>query len=138
MSENWYSTVDPGTRLTQGDLILNCPLIGWGDELTQMDGAAETEILKQSTRAFRADVVVMTQACDLEHDKVSNVVVCPHLPLAEYKCSWEDSLTATSQNPTSKAWRSHCNDVREGLIWNLSILNSLGRRQTKPGLLAAI
>lgn len=75
--------------------------------------------------AFRADVVVMTQACDLEHDKVSNVVVCPHLSLTEYKSLWEAGMTATSQTPSQKAWKSHCNDVRDGLIWNLSILNSL-------------
>ena len=72
-----------------------------------------------------ADVVIMTQACDLEHDKVSNVVVCPHFSLTEYKSGWEADMTAKSQNPSQKAWRSRCNEIRDGLIWNLTILNSL-------------
>jgi len=28
-----------------------------------------------------------------------------------------------SQNPTAKSWRTHCNDIKDGYAWNLSILN---------------
>lgn len=75
--------------------------------------------------AFVADTVVMTQACDLEHDKVVNVVLCPHYSLGEHRRIWEAAMREQGQNPSEKAWRSHCEDVREGLVWNLSILNSL-------------
>jgi hypothetical protein len=125
MPDAWYCRVAGGTRLTQGDLILNCPLVGWRSEIGRIEGAEETELLKQSVDAFVADTVVMTQACDLEHDKVANVVLCPHYSLVEYRSSWEAALREQSQNPTDKAWRGHCEDIREGLIWNLSILNSL-------------
>ena len=67
MPDVWYSTVGSGTRLTQGDLISDCPLVGWKEDVTSFEGAGETEVLKQSVDAFKADTVVMTQACDLEH-----------------------------------------------------------------------
>jgi hypothetical protein len=55
--------------------------------------------------AFQADVVVMTQACDLEHDKVRNVVLCPHVALSTFRSLWERALQQGGQNPTAKAWR---------------------------------
>lgn len=124
MAELWYSIVGPETSITQGDLIFDCPLIGWKGEPARVNGS-ETEVLKQSTDAFLADTVVMTQACDLEHEKVSNVVVCPHYSLTDYRKLWEEEMTAKEQKPTAKAWRGHCEDIRDGLVWNLSILNSL-------------
>lgn len=129
MPDHWYSTVAAYERLTQGDLIARCPLIGWKDEPTRLKGVAETEVLRQAMEIVEADTVVMTQACDLEHDKVANVVVCPHFSLADYKSSWDAEMNAKGQNPTAKAWRSHCEDIRDGLVWNLSILNSLSDGQ---------
>jgi hypothetical protein len=134
MSDAWYTTVDPKTRLTQGDLIFDCPLVGWatsGEPL--VTGADETEFLKSGTEAFRADVVVMTQACDLEHDKVNNVVVCPHLELADYRGDWEEAVRARKQNPTEKAWKSHYSDIRDGLVWNLSLLNCVTEGAIRTG-----
>ena len=65
----------------------------------------------------------MTQACDLEQEKVRNVVTCPHLSLSDYKATWEAFLRQRNQNPTAKAWRTHCDDIKDGYAWNLSILN---------------
>lgn len=36
MIEDWYEIVQANERLTQGDLILNCPLIAWKAELLQV------------------------------------------------------------------------------------------------------
>lgn len=52
MPEAWYSSVEPGVRLTQGDLIFNCPLVGWKEEVGHVEGAKETEVLRQSVDAF--------------------------------------------------------------------------------------
>ncbi|MCY3018229.1 MAG: hypothetical protein NTW87_04250 [Planctomycetota bacterium] len=68
-------------------------------------------------------MVVMTQACDLEHDKVENVVLCPHLALDRHKIAWQAALRAMQQTPTEKAWRRYCGDIAEGLVWNLAMLN---------------
>jgi hypothetical protein len=71
MSEPWFEVVDSGVDLTQGDMILNCPLLKW--QLDQVapgnaaSEAAEVGRLLAAVRAVRADVIVMTQACDLAH-----------------------------------------------------------------------
>ena len=124
MSDVWYETVGPGERLTQGDIIFDCPLVSWSSMPIQVAGSgSEVEALKQGRVAFQADVIVMTQACDLEQEKVRSVVARPHLSLSEYRSTWEAFLRQRNQNPTAKAWRTHCNDIRDGYAWNLSILN---------------
>jgi hypothetical protein len=123
MSDAWYEAVEADMRLTQGDLILACPLIVWRAELLQIHGADETEVLKGATTAIRADVIVMTQACDLEYEKVTNVVLCPHLSLVDYRSEWEAQMRRVNQNPTERAWKRHCDDICDGFVWNLAILN---------------
>jgi hypothetical protein len=79
--------------------------------------------LTNAVTGVAEDVIVMTQACDLEQDKVSNVILCPHIGLTEHKKVWEKEMNNLGQNPTTKAWRSYCDDICEGFIWNLSMLN---------------
>jgi hypothetical protein len=121
-NEDWYELVPADHRLTQGDLIFDCPLLAWNKPVDP--AAADGDSVRSAVRAFRADVVVMTQACDLEHDKVENVVLCPHDPLSVFKQSWEKSMQATGQSPSVKAWRRTCDDLANGYVWNQSFLNS--------------
>lgn len=107
MSDVWYEEVEAATRLTQGDLIDNCPLITWKAEPVQLlYGGEEAESLIGMIEAIQSDVVVMTQTCDLEHEKVSNVVLCPHISLIDYREIWEAEMKKRNQNPTSKAWKN--------------------------------
>jgi hypothetical protein len=131
MSDIWYEQVGPGEPLTQGDIVFDCPLVSWSPAPIQVTApGSEVEPLKQGRVAFRADVIVMTQASDLEQGKVRNAVACPHLSLSDYKAASEAFLRGRKQNPTAKAWRSHCDDIKDGYAWNLSILN----RSTLTGL----
>ena len=91
MTNPWYEVVGPDTRLTQGDIILECPLLKW-----QLDDAAEGEKasgerLFKAAKGIKADVVVMTQACDPEQGRVSDVVLCPRRPLSKYKPVCEEA-----------------------------------------------
>ena len=124
MSEGWYEEVQADSQLTQGDIIQDCPLVSWKAEDLQLDGREETEALKGMTEAIRVDTIVMTQACDLEHGKVQNIVLCPHLSLSEYSNDWREMMESKGQNPSPKAWRGHCEDIRDGFVWNLTILNA--------------
>ncbi len=124
MPEAWYDEVEPSAPLTQGDILTRCPLVGWAEGPVRLTGVAESEALRKALTLLAADVVVMTQACDLEHDKVPNVVLCPHVPLAEYKTAWEELMKGSSQNPTARAWTNHCEDIRDGYVWNLAFLNA--------------
>lgn len=130
-NEPWYESVSADTPITQGDLIFNCPILSWTSENIDLQGGKEDEVLKGSTLAVSADVVVMTQACDLEHEKVSNIILCPHTSINEYLEFWQSDLRAKGQNPTQRAWEKHCNDICDGFIWNMSMLN---KEEIKDGM----
>jgi hypothetical protein len=126
MNEPWYEIVPADTPLTQGDLIFGCPLLGWNELADQASAANLDETSLQTyVDAFREDVVVMTQACDLEHHKVNNVVLCPHLALSIYRQAWEEWLRSRNQNPSEKAWKRTCDDIAAGYVWNQAFLNRL-------------
>ena len=95
MSDAWYEVVEASIRLTQGDIIFDCPISTWAQE-AKVNGASaasaevpeatpQTEALKKRLEIIAEDVIVMTQACDLEHEKVSDVVVCPHYALSDFR-----------------------------------------------------
>lgn len=57
-----------------------------------MSSQSELEVLQASVDAIQADVIVMTQACDLENNKVDNIILCPHFSLSNYKQDWEEAM----------------------------------------------
>lgn len=126
MGEVWYKDVEPKTPITQGDLIEDCPVFGWSpDELTVTGNKAknEKEILEGAQLITCANVVVMTQACDLENKKVRNVVLCPFTYLTEFKEIWAGEMNVKLQTASDKAWKRQCHDIRDGFVWNLAMLN---------------
>ncbi|MCA9441610.1 MAG: hypothetical protein KC964_12445 [Candidatus Omnitrophica bacterium] len=75
---------------------------------------------------FKDDVVVLSQACDLEHGKITNVILCPHQSIEDFKNdAWIPWMREKGQNPSEKAWRKYCADIADGFIWNLAILNRI-------------
>lgn len=125
-TNDWYEVVGPAVPLTQGDLILRCPILRWKAlSAEELQALADPQRLQQATQLVAADVVVMTQACDMEHGKVPNVVLCPHMSITTFRQGWEKSILAMGQNPTAKAWRATCNDIADGYIWNQAFLNCI-------------
>lgn len=122
MTDTWYQWVPAESKIAQGDLIMDCPVLEWTGTLPE--GTLLSDTLKNRADGVAVDVVVMTQACDLAQNKVDNVIVCAHYSLSEYKTSWEIALQEQQQNPTSKAWRKFCDSICDGYVWNLSMLNS--------------
>lgn len=124
MSENWYEFISAETPLTQGDLVFDCPLLSWQPEnLHVQGGRLEQESLEGGINAISADVIVMTQACDLEQRRVENVLLCPHISLADHRAAWAAEMRSRSQNITEKAWKGHCEDICNGFIFNYTMLN---------------
>jgi len=103
---------------------MNCPVICWGDQVERSGGIDDDEALRACSKTMRVDVVVMSQACDLEYDKVRDVILCPHLTLEEYRSLFEEEMHHRGQTPTAKAWKRFCSDVRDGFVWNLAMLGS--------------
>jgi hypothetical protein len=129
MSDTWYEEVEASESLTQGDIIEKCPILVWTSEpLRPRDGGEHLD-LEGMVEAVETDVVIMTQACDLEQEKVANVVLCPHLSLSEYREVWEEAMRLQRQNPTQKSWSSHCRRICDGQSWNLTMLDA-GRCET--------
>jgi hypothetical protein len=120
----WYGIVEPNESLTQGDLILDCPLIGWKTEELHPVGSIEEEALEQAVFPFKEDVIVMTQACDLEQAKVSNVVLCPCIPLSQFRSIWKADRDQKGLKSNNDSWKSFCREVTNGFRWNLAIINS--------------
>jgi hypothetical protein len=124
MIDRWYRLAQPGERLSQGDLIFRCPILTWKSVGVEMDSNFGAGALSQMIDPFEDDVVIMTQACDLEHGKVTNVVICPHAALSDFRRAWEEDQRGRGQNPTAKSWQRVCDNIRDGYVWNLSMLNA--------------
>ena len=117
----WYAVVGPGESITQGDVITDCPLLGWNEPAVPEAGG--TVVLSDLARPFAQDVIVMTQACDLANLKVNNVVLCPAVELPAFRDLWEGQIRKAGQNPTVKAWRRSLEDIAAGRVWELSLLD---------------
>ena len=59
-----------GERLAQGDYLSNCPVPVFPVDYGKNEG-------NSSVGVRRADLIVVTQSCDLENKKVSFVAMCP-------------------------------------------------------------
>jgi hypothetical protein len=126
MTDTWYIEVEASARLTQGDVIEQCPLIAWKAEPVQLEGSAEAEILRGMATAVQQDVIVMTQACDLEQEKISNVVLCPAYSLSVFRQDWEDDYKRLGKNPRPSEFIGYCKRIQTALygIW-LSSMKAL-------------
>lgn len=124
MSLPWYEKTDSSAPISQGDIIFSCPIVSWSDdEITPVKWDDNNREFESDLRKVLADVIVMTQACDLEHNKVKNVLLCPHYSLSSVKEQVLKSQVEKGQNLTEKAWRRYCEELKNGFNWNLSLLN---------------
>jgi hypothetical protein len=130
MTDGWYDEASADTPLMQGDIIVDCPVLRWKDTVSISDASKAHEVLEASVEAVKADVVVMTQACDLEQGRVQNVLLCPATELFKYKEKWEGRFKEEKGRlPGKNDWPTFFTRVKDGFKWNLSVLNS-GRSST--------
>ena len=64
----WYAVVSGTDGIEQGDLLLDCPVFS-PPEIP--DSNSEPEVIR-----IRREVIVMTQSCDLQHQKAKEVLLC--------------------------------------------------------------
>jgi hypothetical protein len=86
----WYEIVE-GDSLEQGDILRACPVVIPTPEYPVM---ADNVIV--DLQIF--DIIIMTQSCDLENDKVRDLIVCPHWDLNQ--AGQRDASLASK-----KAWK---------------------------------
>ena len=79
MSEEfpWYSVVD-GNSLEQGDIFTELPVFvpDVSSELIE-EASVEGATPNVPFDTISIDVIVVTQSCDLENDKIDTVILCP-------------------------------------------------------------
>jgi len=102
--ESFWEEVS-GAILRQGDYLLDCPVPMFQE---QLDDAG-----RQSFPIREYDLVVMTQSCDLENQKIALVASCPIYPIVEYE----------KENPEF-AKKGRWEEVRKGRVEALYLLSS--------------
>ena len=76
--ESFWEAVSE-TSLRQGDYLLDCPVPVF--QLPPDDTG------QQTYRVAGYDLIVLTQSCDLENEKIELVATCPIFPLADYEAA---------------------------------------------------
>lgn len=110
----------------QGDLIDACPVLVFDrtpEAENTEDFARVVDALDDAHGVQAVRVIVMTQACDLVEDKIRNVILCPIYLLEEYRGAWEERERERGQNPTEKSFKRNLEQVRDGRVWNLTMLD---------------
>jgi hypothetical protein len=123
----WYEQVAANAPLMQGDLLRECPVVRWSDD--PQTESRPSQNLEQLLIAEAVDCIVMSQACDLEHGHLRNVILCPTYTLSEYKPLWQRAMESSKQNPTEKNWARFLDDVGQGNKWNLSMIDACDGRE---------
>jgi len=79
---SWYEVIDGSSTLGQGDIIPGCELMQ--PVPVQLESPDYEDVSGVKVEFVTADVVIMTQSCDLENDNVENVVLCPIQTIAKF------------------------------------------------------
>ena len=133
MNNSWYEIVSPDAPLGQGDLLFDCPLLAWRDNPPVAPQSAQLETSSFVEWRLR-NVIVLTQACDLAHGKVKDVVLSPHFALSDYRLLWVNWMQSRNQTASEKAWKRMCEDVSDGYVWNLSFLDQCAQPEVATGV----
>lgn len=76
----WYQ-VGNWTDLEQGDLLPNCPVLVPSADITdQLISAKEGDRLELPSKIQFADLIIMSQTCDLVQSKIEQVLLCAYHP----------------------------------------------------------
>lgn len=76
----WYQTGN-WTDLAQGDLLPNCPVLVPPGNLTDtLLTAKPGDRLDIPSQIQFADLIIVSQSCDLALDKIKQVLLCAHFP----------------------------------------------------------
>lgn len=97
MTYPWYSTAKKNDPIEQGDIIVDCQIIRPHVEAKQ----AEQRL---SADAKIYDVIVMSQSCDLQANKIDIVLVCPLYTLTELGDNFSDYKTPNMKERLRNGW----------------------------------
>jgi len=114
--EPFWTSVREAT-LQQGDLLPDCWIPEYPADFAEHTD--ETRIVQ----ADQADLIVITQTCDLEHGKVSLIALCPVWSIDAFEKA-QASQGRGKAGKAGKAWQDYWNNVRKGRSPTLHLLAS--------------
>ena len=102
----WYESVSDGT-LRQGDIFFDFPVF-----VAKADAAIMRKYLSGESKVnfggtvLKMNVIVASQSCDLEHDKVKTVILCPiwDLDHVRDKFDWDDEKLENVRTGRENNW----------------------------------
>ncbi len=113
----WYEILANSNEIRQGDLILDCPTIIPPNNFNynDPDGAIIPDVGELVVKTLNG--VVVSQSCDLENDKLENVLVCPYY-------SWSDFIGMLPQGEqTENGKKNKWKQVTRGHLPSYHLLN---------------
>jgi hypothetical protein len=99
----WYQIVSGG-EFTQGDIIKDCPIPVAPPNEAFLRAATQGEQPATQIGIKIARLIVLTQACDIENDKVESIVLCPVWPLEDMA---RENAQVASQRGKEKLRKGH-------------------------------
>jgi len=116
---NWYEVVE-GSELMQGDVLRRCPVPTL--QFNDLDPVGGEEVSVE-VRTF--DVVVLSQSCDIENAKISDIVLAKVI-------SWKDAVAEEMASGNSLVRSQKFREkIVAGDVPGLSLLH---KREANPGL----
>ncbi|UXE65903.1 MAG: hypothetical protein KA713_15745 [Chryseotalea sp. WA131a] len=110
----WYEILKNSNQIRQGDFIPNCPIFVPPSNLN-------TELIEEGNEVDislkKLNAIVVSQSCDLEHDKVEIVLVCPY-----YSLEYFFSALPISES-TGNGRRKKIEALRQGNLPAYHLLN---------------
>ncbi len=79
MNSSWYENLDNEKHLQQGELIQNLPILMSPRKILE-DEKGKFQVNPTITKK---DVVILSQSCDLEQDKIKIITICPFVTMSE-------------------------------------------------------
>lgn len=79
INSEWYKKLEIVDSLQQGELIKNLPILTPPKKIEQEQNGK----FKVNPNIAKKDVIILSQSCDLEQDKIKIITVCPFVTLSE-------------------------------------------------------
>lgn len=81
MTYPWYEEVHYSNDITQGDVVCGCLIPLPKEELYSLILSESDQRPEGTIDIKQADIIVLSQVCDIENDKIDSIVACPIWPL---------------------------------------------------------
>ena len=89
MSEGWYDAVEPGSPLTQGDMLFDCPLLGWHSATLRMGDLCQ---LTTNHGQLTSDYRPMTPDAPSGANPMTEQLPSPPAQDSDYDGAWKEAL----------------------------------------------